>query len=158
MCQSHSVWTPPPDFTVAQIGHDFVARRDDRLVGVALVPHADDVHVVLGRRFVDGEIVWDEPVIRVIDDWHAEGTFHGTDAGLAMTALFSYAGIDSSGKPRPRGRDDGAWFAVAKTRGEADALVGEARKNTLMLVDHACECGDDCDRRSSARLLSSIPP
>jgi hypothetical protein len=147
LCSWHSVWNPPEDFAVVQVGRDFIARKGDRVVGLALVPPSDDAHVDLAERIVTGDLTWDAPVMKVIDAWHAEGTFHGAASGLAMAVQIAYPGIDSAtGKPRNGGKRS-AWLAVAPTRVEADTLLADARQHTLSLVDHACECGYDCEQR-----------
>lgn len=148
LCHSHSSWETPAGFSVSAVGKGAAARRGDALVAVVFVPHADDSYATSVARFATGSIVWDAPTLTKIDDWHAEQIVHGRASNMTFAVRTLYAGVDAkSGKGRANGNEDTLFVAAAKTDAEADALLADAKKNTLMLVDHACECGDDCSLR-----------
>ena len=150
LCATHEVWTPPDGFDVEKVGDGFAARRDHRLVAIAYPPHADDSYATVVARFVTGEITWEPPAMKKVDDWHAEQTVHGRARGLIFTIRTLYAGVDAkTGKGRAgldlaSATSDVIWITAARTERESDTLAQDASKNTLKLVDHACECGYDC--------------
>jgi hypothetical protein len=152
MCQTHDTWRPPAGFAVAQRGGDVVAYQEHALVGVVRVPHSKRAFEAAAARYVEGEVAWGAPTIERIDAWHAVVTALGTAPGLAVSARVVYPGVDADGSGRA-GSDlqgnpgDLVWLAVAETPEKADALVTDARASRRVLVDHACECGYDCDRR-----------
>jgi len=152
LCRSHAAWTPPAGFSVSKVGEGAAARKDDSLVAIVFVPHADDSYATSVARFATGSIAWDAPTMTKIDDWHAEQVVHGRAQNLVVVVRTLYAGVDpKTGKGRANGNEDTLFVAAAKTDAEADALASDAKKNTLTLVDHACECGYDCVPARSPR-------
>ena len=154
LCQIHSVWTPPSDFAVTAVADAFVARRGQELVAIVFPQHAPDAYARESGRFVDGQVAWDAPVMKRIDDWHAESTAHGHAGGLVIATRTLYAGVDpktglgrASGIQGAPGTRDTLWIAVAATDARADALLADAKEHAKMLVDHACQCGYDCLKR-----------
>ncbi len=145
LCKGHQTWTPPDGFTVTKLGDGAVARKDNRLVALAYPAHEGDSYAKAAATFVNGMVAWDSPAMNKIDEWHAESTAHGHASNLAIATLTLYAGVDAAtGKGRTNGTSDAIWIAIAPTDKEAGDLLADARKKTLMLVDHACECGYDC--------------
>jgi len=153
LCETHGAWTPPDGFTAARAGTGVVARKGSMLVGVQFPKHGDDSFAQAMAAFVEGSLAWDAPTMKRIDDWHAEATTYGRARALVVVTRTLYAGVDpATGKGRP-GRAqtpdvDVVWLAAAPTQKDADDLLDAALAKNLMLVDHACECGYDCSRRT----------
>ena len=127
LCKGHQAWTPPDGFVVTKLGDGAAARKDNRLVAIAYSAHADDSYAKAAAAFVNGTVAWDAPSTN-------ESTAKGHATNLALAALTATAS----------GTTDTIWIAIAPTEKEADDLLADARKKTLALGDHACECGTDC--------------
>ncbi|HEY1957084.1 MAG TPA: hypothetical protein VGH28_15800 [Polyangiaceae bacterium] len=148
LCKIHSVWHPPDGFAVTALHDSVVARKDQELVAIVFRPHTADSYARASAAFVDGQLAWDAPAMNRIDEWHAESTTHGRANGMVVATRTLYAGVDpKTGAGRPGSTDDVLWLAIAKSEARADALLAEAKTQTKMLVDHACECGYDCSKR-----------
>ena len=148
LCKIHSVWAPPRDFAATSIQDGVVARHGQELVAFVRPPHTDDAYARAAGAFVDGQLAWDAPTLKRIDDWHAEGTAHGRATGLVVATRTLYAGIDpKTGKGRPGSDHDVVWLAIAPTETRADELLADAKEHAKTLTDHACACGYDCEKR-----------
>ncbi len=136
LCEMHSVWKPPAGFVATKIDAGIVARsptRPDELVAILFPPHADRSYATVVAKLATGAITWDTPTLTKIDDWHTEQMVHGRASNMTFAV-----------RTLPNKPKDTLFIAAGKTEAESDALLADAKKNTLMLVDHACECGSDC--------------
>lgn len=153
LCETHSVWRPPPGFVATRAVGGVVARKDGALVGLLFPPHGDGAYAKALGALVEGALVWDAPSMKRVDGWHAEATAYGRARGLTVVTVTLYAGVDpKTGEGRPgvavaAGGSDVVWVAAAPTQTEADTLLAGGRAGYLALVDHACACGYDCPRR-----------
>lgn len=119
LCKGSETWTPPEGFAVTKLGDGAVARKENRLVAIAYLAHADDSYAKAAATFVNGMVAWDSPT---------ESTTHGHASNLVLATLTNHTS----------GTTDAIWIAIAPTQKEADDLLADARKKTLAYAGGDC--------------------
>lgn len=147
-CAAHGAWAPPPGWDALESpAHDVIARSPD---GVALLVRAARVHVrsvetfraaalAVASRVLGVAPTLGEPTEHVRDRWHADRSVSGTVLRNGRSLAV-------------RARSDGErrlWVAITASAAH-DAEIDAAIGGWVMLTDHACVCGYDCDRRPAS--------
>lgn len=156
-CAAHGAWVPPAGWTARQLPRGQVVALSPAN-GAALVrgvhrSRADNAAATAALQSLLGAAV-SMPEATAVDPAHPRrGTLSVAHVALAggSAEVRWYHGADRFGAR------DAFWIAIALTSDAAAwSAMDAARATWLQLVDHACECGYDCELRR-ASPPSTVP-
>jgi hypothetical protein len=141
-CDTHSVWSEPKGWIATRGPAGIVAVSPDSASALVRTDVATGARLepmrgaeALAARIAGHDVTWGAPVATIRED--VRSIVVDGDAGPLHLRLR----VLDAGYGRAR-----VWIELAATA-DALAAIERALASEQPLVDHACACGTDCDRR-----------